>query len=53
MLFGGSDWDPKGPRWPTDGHIPQVRWVERRKGAFASFERVLLDLDYGEKWKKL
>ena len=44
MWFGGSNWDPKGPRWLIDGPIPRVRWVERRKGAFGSFERVLLFL---------
>ena len=44
MLFGGSDWDPKGPRWPIDGSMPRVRWVERGKGAFGSFERVFLFL---------
>ena len=44
MLFGGSNWEPKGPRWLIDGPMPWVRWVERRKGAFGSFKRVLLVL---------
>ena len=44
MLLVGSDWDSKGPRWPIHGPKPQVRWVERRNGAFGSFEKVLLVL---------
>ena len=48
MLFGGFNWDPKGPRWPIDGPMPRVRWVERRKGAFGSFERELLVLPLSE-----
>ena len=35
---------PRGPRWPIHGPPPYVRWVERRKGTFGSFERVLLVL---------
>ena len=43
-MFGGSDGVPQGPRWPIHGPLPQVRWGERRKGAFGSFKRVLLVL---------
>ena len=32
----------QGPRWPIHGPLPHVRWVQRRKGAFSSFKRVLL-----------
>ena len=44
MLFGGSDGGPQGPRWIRHSLMPQVRGVERKKGAFGSFERVLLFL---------
>ena len=44
MLFGGSDGGPQEPRWPIHGPLAWVRWVERRKGAFGDFERVLLIL---------
>ena len=44
MLFRGSDGGPQGPRWIRHSLMPQVRWVERRKGAFGSFEKVLLVL---------
>ena len=30
--------------WPIASNLPQVGWDERRKGAFGSFERVLLVL---------
>ena len=42
MLFGGSNAGPQGSRWRKHGPMPRVRWVERRKGAFGSFERALL-----------
>ena len=42
MLFGGSDGGPQEPRWQIHGPLPWGRWVERRKGAFGSFERILL-----------
>ena len=48
MLFGGSNGGPQGPRWPIHGPMPRVRWVERRKGAFGSFERELLVLPFSE-----
>ena len=41
-MFGGSNGGPQGRRWPIHGPLPQVRWVEKRKGAFGSFKRVLL-----------
>ena len=44
MWFGGSDGGPQGPRWPIHGPMQRVRWVERNKGAFGSFVRVLLVL---------
>ena len=48
VLFGGSDGCPQGPRWPIHGPLPWARWVERRKGAFGSFERELLVLTLSE-----
>ena len=42
LLLGGSDGGPEGPWWPIHGPSPRLRWDERRKGAFGSFERVLL-----------
>ena len=42
--FRGSDGGPQGPRWLIHGPLPRVRWVERRKGAFGSLERVLMVL---------
>ena len=33
------------PRVP-DGPLPWVRWFERRRGAFGSFKRVLLVLNF-------
>ena len=44
LLFGASNGGPQGPRLPIHGPLPRVRWVERRKGAFGSFERVLMVL---------
>ena len=44
MLFESSDGGPQEPRWSIHGPLPWVRWVEKRKGAFGSFERVLLFL---------
>ena len=44
MLFGGSNGVPQGPRWPIHGPMPRSRWVERRKGTFGRFKRVLLVL---------
>ena len=44
IVFGGSNGGPQGPRWPIHGPMPRVSWVEKRKGAFGSFERVLLVL---------
>ena len=44
MLFGGSDGGPQEPTWQIHGPLPWGRWVERRKGAFSDFERVLLVL---------
>ena len=44
MLFGGSNGGPQGPRWPIHGPSTCVRWVERRKVAFGSLERILLVL---------
>ena len=43
-MFGGSNEGPQGTRWPIHGPSLLVRWVERRKGAFGSFERVLVVL---------
>ena len=40
LLFWGSNGGPQGPIWPIRGPLSWVRWVERRKGAFGSFERV-------------
>ena len=42
IVVWGFNGGPQGPRWPIHGPMPWVRWVERRKGAFCSFERVLL-----------
>ena len=44
FVVWGLRLDLQGPRWPTHCPLPQVRWVERRKGAFGSFQRVLLVL---------
>ena len=44
LLFLVSDRGPQGPSWPIHGPLPQARGGERRKGAFGSFERVLLVL---------
>ena len=44
MLFVGFDGGPQGPRWLRHSLMPRVRWVERRKGAFGSFEKLLLVL---------
>ena len=44
IVVWGLGWGPQGPSWPIYGPSPQARWGERRKGAFGSFERVLLVL---------
>ena len=51
-MLGGSNGGPQGLRWTIHGPLPWLWWVERRKGAFGSFERVLLVLNLlGEKGK--
>ena len=44
MLLGGSNRGPQGTSGRIHGPLPQVRWDVGRKGAFGSFERVLLVL---------
>ena len=44
IVVWGLQWGLAGSRWPIHGPMPQVRGVERKKGAFGSFERVLLFL---------
>ena len=44
IVVWGFNGGPLGPRWPIHGPMQRVRWVERNKGAFGSFVRVLLVL---------
>ena len=44
IVVWGFNGGPQGPRWPIHGPMQRVRWVERNKGAFGSFVRVLLVL---------
>ena len=43
-MLGGSNGGPQGTSGRIHGPLPQVRWDVGRKGAFGSFERVLLVL---------
>ena len=47
-MFWGSNGGPQGPIWPIHGPLSWVRGVERRKGAFGSFEKELLVLTLSE-----
>ena len=48
IVVWGLQWGSGGSlmadTWPIASNLPQVGWDERRKGAFGSFERVLLVL---------
>ena len=35
--FGGSDWAPRGPRWPIYAPMAWMKWVEKKMGVIGDF----------------